>query len=92
MAREQPYPLNVHDITTLVKDAETYLKIIEAELAYILAWLACFIIAWCTDASGESVKMKRLLRKSVPWLIMLDCWSHQVRNMFGLLAIVRDLC
>jgi hypothetical protein len=73
--------LNTHDITTLAKDAHTYLKIVDSELAWVKVNLLCFIIAWCTDASGESVKMKKELRKKYPWLIVLDCWSHQVMSL-----------
>jgi hypothetical protein len=69
--------LNAHDITTHAKDAETYLKIVESEMVWVKAQLRCLIIAWCTDASGESVKMKKELRKKYPWLIILDCWAHQ---------------
>jgi hypothetical protein len=74
----QVYVLNAHDITTRAKDSETYLNIVESEMAWVKTRLRCFIIAWCTDASGESVKMKKELRKKYPWLIILDCWSHQV--------------
>ena len=31
-----------------------------------------------TDASGESRKARRLFARKYPFLIVLDCYSHQV--------------
>lgn len=48
------------------------------EIKYVLS-LGIILVAWCTDASGESAKMRRLLRQKIPWIVVVDCWAHQVR-------------
>jgi hypothetical protein len=70
--------LNAFDITTLAKNAETYLRITLSEISYAEAILGVIVIAWCTDASGEAKKMRKLLNRERPWLITVDCWCHQV--------------
>ncbi|KAL1664691.1 hypothetical protein GGF50DRAFT_54254 [Schizophyllum commune] len=74
-----PVLLNVNDISARPKTAETLLEIVEKEIMYILNILKAILVAWCTDASGESAKMRRLLAGKHPWIVVLDCWGHQVR-------------
>lgn len=68
----QPVLLNVNDISSRPKTAETLLEIVESEIEYILNVLQAILVAWCTDASGESAKMRRLLVRRYPWLVVLD--------------------
>lgn len=77
---EEPWLLNVFDISALPKTAETLLEYILKEITYISDELRVVLIAWCTDASGESKKMRRLLRERLGWIITVDCWSHQVSS------------
>lgn len=39
---------------------------------------AVIIIAIVTDASGEARKARQLLGEKYPWLVVLDCYAHQV--------------
>ncbi|TRM56789.1 ribonuclease H-like domain-containing protein [Schizophyllum amplum] len=78
-----PVLLNVNDISSRPKTAETLLEIVESEIEYILNVLQAILVAWCTDASGESAKMRRLLVRRYPWLVVLDCWAHQVQLVVG---------
>ena len=71
--------LNVSDISGEPKTAETLLDIVVKEIKYMVETLLLVVVAWCTDASGESAKMRRLLVRKYPWLVVLDCWGHQVR-------------
>ncbi|OCH84209.1 hypothetical protein OBBRIDRAFT_741963 [Obba rivulosa] len=73
-----PWLLNVFDISAAVKNAEKLLAIVIGEIKYIQEELGTTVVAWCTDASGESRKMRRLLREKIPWIVTLDCWAHQV--------------
>ncbi|KIK76263.1 hypothetical protein PAXRUDRAFT_110784, partial [Paxillus rubicundulus Ve08.2h10] len=41
------------------------------------------IVAWCTDASGESAKMRCLLVQKMPHLVVVDCWAHQINLIVG---------
>lgn len=63
------------------KNAENLLEFIVSEVRYCVDTLGTRLVAWCTDASGESRKMRRLLREKFPWIITLDCWAHQVRHL-----------
>ena len=36
------------------------------------------LVAVVTDASGECRKARRQLARKYPWLIVLDCYAHQV--------------
>jgi hypothetical protein len=71
--------MNVVDITGVAKNAENYLLKTLAEIKFAEEVLGCIIVAWCTDGSGESLKMRKLLRQLMPWIIESPCWSHQVR-------------
>ena len=44
---------------------------------------AVVIIAIVTDASGEARKARRLLGEKYPWLVVLDCYAHQVFPLCG---------
>ncbi|KZV65826.1 hypothetical protein PENSPDRAFT_756143 [Peniophora sp. CONT] len=78
-----PYLLNTHDISPEKKDAINLLKIVLAEIIYYTDELHLIVVGWCTDASGESAKMRKLLVRVCPWLIVLDCWAHQVNLVVG---------
>ena len=74
--------MNILDISALPKTAEVLLEHVLKEITYITEELRVLLVAWCTDASGESRKMRRLLRERLTWIITVDCWSHQVRAQF----------
>ncbi|PCH39122.1 hypothetical protein WOLCODRAFT_31142, partial [Wolfiporia cocos MD-104 SS10] len=73
-----PYLLNAVDISTQAKNAENLLEIVKAEIKYCMEVLETKVVAWCTDSSGESVKMQRLLRIIFPWIVTVACWAHQL--------------
>ncbi|KAJ3519444.1 hypothetical protein NMY22_g13201 [Coprinellus aureogranulatus] len=72
------YLLGCADISAEAKTAENLLAIVVKEITYILTTLKVVLVAWCTDASGESKKMRRVLRMKYPWLVTIDCWAHQI--------------
>jgi hypothetical protein len=75
----KPFILNTVDITAIAKTAESYLTIVLAEIKYAVETLGVRVVGWCTDDSGESRKMRRLLRNHFAWIIVVCCWCHQVR-------------
>ncbi|THU82318.1 hypothetical protein K435DRAFT_691755, partial [Dendrothele bispora CBS 962.96] len=79
----QPHLLNVTDISSKPKTADTLLDIVLKEIEHVQNVLMVFLVAWCTDCSGESAKMRRLLRGVFPWIIVLDCWVHQFNLVVG---------
>ncbi|KAF8844642.1 hypothetical protein BDN67DRAFT_666973 [Paxillus ammoniavirescens] len=78
-----PYLLNTIDISAKPKTAVELLKLVEAEIKYAVEVLKIIIVGWCTDASGESAKMRRLLVRKMPHLVVVDCWAHQINLIVG---------
>ncbi|KAI0309443.1 ribonuclease H-like domain-containing protein, partial [Amylostereum chailletii] len=80
---EKPYLINTHKVTSERKDATNLLKIVEEEIRFFVNVLRIIVVAWCTDASGESAKMRRMLRDKMPWIFVIDCWAHQMNLVVG---------
>ena len=72
--------MNIVDISAVPKTAENLLDFVLREIAYCRDVLETQLVAWCTDSSGEGLKMRRLLRSKLPWLVTVACWAHQVRS------------
>lgn len=70
--------LNTTNISAQRKDAQGLLAIVLNEIQYATEVLRVQLVAWCTDASGESAAMRRLLVQKLPWIVGVDCWAHQV--------------
>ena len=60
------------------------LQLVLADIAYCMTELQLSIIAWCSDAGGDSANMRRQLVRKMPWIIVLDCWAHQVCRLYDL--------
>ncbi|EJD34361.1 hypothetical protein AURDEDRAFT_76253 [Auricularia subglabra TFB-10046 SS5] len=73
-----PWLVNTSDISRSPKNAENLLKLVLEELRYATEQLKVVVVAWCTDCSGESAKMRRLLAAKFKRMVSLDCWAHQV--------------
>ncbi|KIK74275.1 hypothetical protein PAXRUDRAFT_836014 [Paxillus rubicundulus Ve08.2h10] len=78
-----PYLLNTFDISGKPKTAENLLEIVSSEIKYSMDVLRVKIVAWLSDAGGDSAKMRRLLVCKMPHIIVIDCWSHQVNLIVG---------
>ncbi|KAH7922722.1 hypothetical protein BV22DRAFT_1106461 [Leucogyrophana mollusca] len=50
---------------------------------YAESHFAVSIIAWCTDAGSDALKMRKELTKAMPWIITTDCWAHQLNLVVG---------
>ncbi|EJD35809.1 hypothetical protein AURDEDRAFT_33360, partial [Auricularia subglabra TFB-10046 SS5] len=72
-----PWLINTIDISRQVKDAQNLLKLVLDEIKYATEVLKLTVVAWCTDASGESRGMRNLLVAKFKWIIVVDCWAHQ---------------
>lgn len=72
-------------MSALPKTAAELLKLVVGEIKYATESLKIKIAAWCTDASGESASMRRLLVQDMPSIVVVDCWAHQVsrKSMFS---------
>ncbi|KAF5386718.1 hypothetical protein D9615_002122 [Tricholomella constricta] len=74
----KPYLLNVANISAFHKTVENLLEIVLQEIKYATEILKIIVVAWCTDTSGKSAKMRHQLKLKMPWIITLDCWCHQI--------------
>ncbi|CUA68261.1 Zinc finger BED domain-containing protein 4 [Homo sapiens] [Rhizoctonia solani] len=77
------YTLNVHDLSAERKTADNHLKVVlsnidEAEKKYNIR-----IIAWVSDAGGESRAMRVRLNRLRPYILVFDCWAHQINLIVG---------
>ena len=70
--------MHVHDSSGESKTAEKLLSLLESVIQNAEAEWQVRVVAVCTDASGESRKARKLLRKKFPHLVTPDCYAHQV--------------
>lgn len=66
------------DVSASRKTADHLLGIVKEEIRYAEEELGVKVVAWCSDASGESRAMRSRLYALEPRLITLDCYAHQV--------------
>ncbi|THU86689.1 hypothetical protein K435DRAFT_607976, partial [Dendrothele bispora CBS 962.96] len=78
-----PFLLGVEDVSEERKTAVNLMIIILNKMKRIHEFFKVILVAWCTDASGESAKMHRDLLEKFPWLVVLDCWAHQINLVVG---------
>ncbi|EJD36610.1 hypothetical protein AURDEDRAFT_21737, partial [Auricularia subglabra TFB-10046 SS5] len=85
-----PWLINTTDISRQAKDAENLFKLVLDEIKYATEVLKLTVVGWCTDASGESRKMRRLLVAKFKWMIVADCWAHQINLVVGDMTRARN--
>jgi len=69
----QPYLLNTCDISAKPKTAENLLEIVLSEITYAVEVLKVKVVAWCTDAGGDSAKMLVLPKSGSVWFLGAFC-------------------
>ncbi|KAF8985488.1 hypothetical protein BDQ17DRAFT_1260183 [Cyathus striatus] len=74
----QPYLIGTTNVSAQAKNAENLLEIVKDDIKYCVDILGIKLVGWCTDSSGESLKMRRLLVSSNSWMVVVECWAHQV--------------
>ncbi|KAF5385054.1 hypothetical protein D9615_001008 [Tricholomella constricta] len=77
------HTVKVHDASTERKTTENLLRVLEEVVEEIERDWEATVIAVVTDASGESRKARRLYGKKYPWIIVLDCYAHQINLIVG---------
>lgn len=83
VARGKVYTVRVHDASRERKTAENLLKLMLEVIETLKKEWGVELIAFTTDASGESRKARCLLRELMPHLITPDCYAHQVNLIVG---------
>ncbi|KAF8989433.1 hypothetical protein BDQ17DRAFT_1470270, partial [Cyathus striatus] len=86
----QPYLIGTTNVSAQAKTAENLLEIVKADIKYCVDVLGINLIGWCTDSSGESSKMRRLLRSTNNWMIVVECWAHQVLLFYIILHLISN--
>ncbi|KAF9520227.1 hypothetical protein BS47DRAFT_1481590 [Hydnum rufescens UP504] len=69
---------HVHNTSGEHKTAENLLKLMEMEKKFIEVDLGCTLIGWVSDAGGESRAARVRLHAQYPWLLIADCFVHQL--------------
>lgn len=74
---------HIFSMSQIFHQSQKLLKLSLILFEYVTKVLFVFLVAWCTDASDESTKMRRLLHEKHKWIIVLDCWAHQLNLVTG---------
>lgn len=74
------YTVRVTDVSLERKFAENFLAHLESVVQEVEKVWQSMVIAVVTDASGECRKARRLFLQKYPWIVVLDCFSHQVSH------------
>lgn len=77
----QPYIINAHAVTADKKNAVNLLSLVLADIDHILA-LGLRLVGYCTDFGGDAASMRRLLKRELLWIIVLDCWGSPDAYIF----------
>lgn len=75
--------MKTHNVSAEAKTGENLLKLVVADILWAQLMFGLFIIALCSDDGGDARKMRRLLLDSMPWLIIVVCWAHQINLIVG---------
>ncbi|KAF5387115.1 hypothetical protein D9615_001638 [Tricholomella constricta] len=79
----QPYLIRTHDMTGEPKTGDRLLQLVLDDIEYMVEKFGVHVIAWCTDDGPDGKKMRRLLRRHFPWIMVLVCWAHQINLIVG---------
>ncbi|KAF8596432.1 hypothetical protein BDV93DRAFT_563314 [Ceratobasidium sp. AG-I] len=79
----QAHITHAHDVSASRKTANHLLSLVLDEIEYVEGQLGASIVAWCSDASGESRAMRSKLYALKPHLITPDCYAHQINLVVG---------
>ena len=68
----------MHDTSAERKTAENLLQLMIQEKDYIETELDLKLIGWVSDAGGDSRAVRTWFLGMFPWLLVVDCFAHQV--------------
>ena len=77
------HTVKVFDASTERKTAENLFKHMQNVLNIMQDEWKVKVVAFTTDASGESRKARQLLRSKFPHLVTPDCYAHQINLIVG---------
>ena len=72
--------MRVHDASNERKTADNLFKLMVEVIEELRSEWNVNVVAFTTDASGESRKARKMLLAHFPYLVCPDCFAHQVRQ------------
>ncbi|KAG8708308.1 hypothetical protein FRC11_006575 [Ceratobasidium sp. 423] len=79
----QTYTVKIHDMSKLPKTAENHLHVVKDDIDCAERDYGVRIIAWVSDAGGDARAMRVRLHHERPYILVFDCWAHQVNLIVG---------
>jgi hypothetical protein len=70
--------VKVHDASDERKTADNLFKLMVEVIEHLQLEWKVTVVAFTTDASGESRKARKMLLARFPHLVCPDCFAHQV--------------
>ncbi|QRW17960.1 hAT family dimerization protein [Rhizoctonia solani] len=77
------YTVRVHDLSAQHKTAENHLKLVLSDIDKTKKEHNVRVIAWVSDAGGDSRAMRVQLHRLRPHILVFDCWAHQINLVVG---------
>ena len=71
--------MKIHDASNERKTAENLFKLMVEVIGRLQSEWNVVVVAFTTDASGESRLARKMLLVQFPHLVCPDCFAHQVR-------------
>src|SRR6266571_4154458 len=71
------------DVSARPKSGEALLQLVIEDIKWSEETYGLTIIGVCSDDGGDAHKMQWLLLVSMPWLIIILCWVHQINLIVG---------
>jgi hypothetical protein len=65
------------------KTGNWLLELVLGDIKHIKDKFDVEVIGWCTDDGPDGKKMRRLLRTSLIWMIVVLCCAHQINLIVG---------
>ncbi|KAF8671798.1 hypothetical protein RHS04_08128 [Rhizoctonia solani] len=77
------YTVQVHNLSAQHKTANNHLKLVLNDIDSAEKEHNVRIIAWVSDAGGDSQAMRVQLHRLRPHILVFDCWAHQINLIVG---------
>ncbi|KAF8755047.1 hypothetical protein RHS01_05511 [Rhizoctonia solani] len=77
------YTVCVHNLSAQHKTAKNHLKLVLSDIDKTKKEHNVRVIAWVSDAGGNSQAMQVQLHRLRPHILVFDCWAHQINLVVG---------
>ncbi|KAL0032530.1 hypothetical protein WJX77_005556 [Trebouxia sp. C0004] len=75
------FTYNVQDVSADRKTGEAVAVLIHEQIRLLKDRYSSKVVAIVSDAAGEAAKARRLVQAALPYIIILNCFSHQTNLM-----------